>query len=255
MPSSLVSIVPSLPPFYQQLYLAWKALDGGLADGDVLSVKASSDCPLSIGQLSSRITYALLRDMQAKRPHCEKFLAQYGAVHWPQTWSQLHLCNLDRNIVDVNWQIAHGVLYTGARLAHRFHMAHIDPLCFCRADDETLEHLFCGCELARLFVAWVFFNLQSIDPTAGRFTVDELLFGFSANRRRAISSIFVFMLLVMKHTIWVARCDYRFRQKMPVASLCLKTAISKIKFVLGLLGRRCRSVGSAVQVSRSNSRV
>ena len=34
--------LPSLPPFYQQLYLAWKALDGGLADGDILSVKTYS---------------------------------------------------------------------------------------------------------------------------------------------------------------------------------------------------------------------
>ena len=151
------------------------------------------------------------------------------------------MCNLDRNIVNVNWQIAHGVLYTGARLAHRFHMDHIDPLCFCRADDKTLEHLFYECELARLLVAWVFFNLQSIDPTAGRLTVDKLLFGFSATRRQAIPSIIVFMLLVMKHTIWVACCDYCFHQQMPVASLCLKSAILKIKFVLSLLGWRCRA--------------
>ena len=52
----------------------------------------------------------------------EKFLPTYGPLHWPQTWRQLHLCKLDRTVIDLNWQVAHGVLYTGARLAHRFHM-------------------------------------------------------------------------------------------------------------------------------------
>ena len=69
-------------------------------------------------------------------------------------------------------------------LAHDFRMAHVDPRCFCGADDETLEHLFFECELARLLVAWVFF---------------ELLFGFSVERRRAIPSIIIYMLQVMKH--------------------------------------------------------
>ena len=45
----------------------------------------------------------------------------------------------------------------------------------------------------------------------------------------------------MKHTIWVARCDFRFRQKVPVASNCLNQALAKIKFILGLLSKRCKS--------------
>jgi hypothetical protein len=45
----------------------------------------------------------------------------------------------------------------------------------------------------------------------------------------------------MKHIIWVARCDYRFRGKMPVDSECLNKLIVRIKFVLCLLGRKCKS--------------
>ena len=52
------------------------------------------------------------------------------------------LPQLDRTIIDLNWKIAHGVVYTGAHLAYDFHMAHVSPCCFCDADDETLEHLF-----------------------------------------------------------------------------------------------------------------
>ena len=231
-----------LPVFYQRIYRVWRTLDGGLSHGDTFSLTASSSAPLPLDQISSRNTYALLRAKQAQPPHCvAKFLPVYGPLHWPQTWRQLHICNLDRTVIDLNWQISHGVLYTGARLAYRFHIANVDPRCFCAADDETLEHLFFECELARLLVAWVYFHLLRLDPTAGRFSVEELLFGFSEDRRRAIPPIIIFMLLVMKHAIWVARCDFRFRQQMPVAHQCLKTAISKLKFILRILGRRCET--------------
>ena len=116
----------------------------------------------------------------------------------------------------------------------------VDPRCFCRADEETLEHLFFECELARLLVAWVHFNLWQICPTAAVFSVTELLFGFSSERRHIVPPIIIWMLQVMKHIIWVARCDFRFRGQVPVVSECQKKAIAKIKFVLRLFGRRCR---------------
>ena len=89
------------------------------------------------------------------------------------------MCDLDTTIINLNWQIAHGVLYTGAHLFYDFHLANVSPLCFCGADDENLEHMFFECEVARCLVAWVSPHLQSIHPTASRFTVKELLFGFS----------------------------------------------------------------------------
>ena len=175
-------------------------------------------------------------------PHCVvKFSPAYGPLYWSQTWAQLHMCSLDRRIIDLNWQIAHGVLYTGARLALDFNMANINPRCFCNGDEETLEHVFFQCALARLLIAWVFSRLLDCDPTAVRFTVQELLFGFFEARRRAIPSIILYMLQVMKHTIWVARCDFHFRHKPPVPYECLQWAKAKLKFILSLLGRRCRS--------------
>jgi hypothetical protein len=48
----------------------------------------------------------------------------------------------------------------------------------------------------------------------------------------------VWMLHVMKHTIWVPRCDFRFLGKRPIASDCQAKAIAKIKFVLRLFGRQ-----------------
>ena len=232
-----------LPPYYQLIFRAWQALDGSLSDDGALVLGKHSDVPLALENFSSRSVSGLLRQASHVEPSCQvHFRPTYGQFHWSQTWAQLHICTLDRPVIDLNWKIAHGVLYTGAHLANDFHMAHVSPRCFCAADDETLEHLFFECELARLLVAWVYFNLMSCHPTARRFTVEELLFGFSAERRRAIPLIIIYMLQVMKHTIWVARCDFRFRQKKPIVHVCLNKPIAKLKFVLGLLGRRCETV-------------
>ena len=233
----------TLPSFYQIIFRAWQALDGDLSHNNILMLDKHSAVPLAIENFSSRTTSSLLRRKAYVEPHCQdKFRPLYGWLHWSLTWDQLHICTLDQPIIDLNWKIAHGVLYTGAHLAYGFHMAHVDPQCFCGADDKTLEHLFFECELARLLVAWVFFNLMLRNPTAQRFSVDELLFGFSAARHQAIPSIIIDMLQVMKHTTWVAWCDFRFRQTRPLAHVCLLKAIAKLKFVLHLLGRRCETV-------------
>ena len=230
----------TMPEYYHIIIRVWQSLDGGLHD-DELCLAAFSASPLAVERMSSRNVYKLSQDHLNVQPDCiGKFAQQYGPLHCPQTWSQLHLCPFDRIVTDLNWQIAHGVLYTGARLGIRFNITTVDPRCFCRADDETLEHLFFECELARLLVAWVHFNLWQISPSAAVFSVTELLFGFSPERRRIVPPIIIWMLQVMKHTIWVARCDFRFRGQVPVASECQKKAIAKIKFVLRLFGRRCR---------------
>ena len=169
-----------LPPFYHILFQVWRTLDGGLAPDGGLSVLALTDAPLPLDLISPHNIYAFLRSRASTPPHCmEKF---------PPYLLSPALAP-DQAVIDLNWQVAHGVLYTGARLAHRFRM-NVNPSCFCAADDETLEHLFFECELAHILVAWVYFHLSQIDPTAGQFTVEELLFSFSADRQQAIPSLF-----------------------------------------------------------------
>ena len=227
-------LLRSLPTFYQLLFRVWRALDGGLIVGsDELGIWVSSDNPTNISQLTSTHTYTLLRAHNYKEFYCiAKFHPTYGPLHWPETWRQLHIVDLDRKVVDLNWQIAHGVLYTGARLPSNLECVESTVVVFVRLPTRRLNISFSRCELARLLVAWVYTNVVRINPTAGRFTVDELLFGFSEARRQAIPSIFFFMLMVMKHAIWVARCDFRFRQKVPIASNILHIAIRRIKFII-----------------------
>ncbi len=75
-----------------------------------------------------------------------KFAPQYEQpLYWPQTWSQLHLCRFDR--------------------LDRSKLANFRTPVF-------------ECELTRILVAWVNFNLWQICPTPAFFLVIELLFGF-----------------------------------------------------------------------------
>jgi hypothetical protein len=120
-------------------------------------------------------------------------------------------------------------------------MANIDVQCHCRADNETLEHLFFECSYARILVGWVYFNLMVVCPSATPFTVEELLFGVDKHRRRNIPHIIIWMLQMVKHRLWVARCDFRFRGQLRTEAECLKAMIARLKFLLKVLAGRCRS--------------
>lgn len=88
-----------LPPFYQAVLSAWVAVDGGFyALADTLVV-ASSTVRTPVSSVSTKSTNSLLLELEA--------LA---------TWSQLFWFGLDLPMIDVSWQIAHGVFRTGHRL-------------------------------------------------------------------------------------------------------------------------------------------
>ncbi len=132
----------SLPAFYPIIFRVWQSLDGGLT-GNQLFIATSSASPLAVEHLSSRNVYQMSQNNLNRQPHCiVKFASQYRPLYWPQTQSQLPLCLFDRLIIDLNWQIAHGVLYTGSWLGTRFNIANLDTHCFSRVDEEMLEHLF-----------------------------------------------------------------------------------------------------------------
>ena len=208
----------------------------------MLSLDSTSLNPRALGQLSTHVTYVIGRNALNIRPHLvTKFRPQYGDLHWPQTWAQIHLQSMDRSVVDLNWRIAHGVLYTATRLAHSFGMAKIDPSCHCQFGDEILEHLFFDCSYAQLLLGWVYFLFLTCDERAQRFTAAELLFCFSAAKRKRVPDVIVWLLNVVKHALWVARNDFRFRRVRRTEAQCLQAVISRTKFLLKVLAGRCRS--------------
>ena len=121
----------NLPSYYRIIFRAWQALDRGLSDAGELVLGKQSAVPLSLENFSSRTISSLLRKEAYVEPSCQAhFRPTHGPLHCPQMWDQLHICTLDQPIIDLNWKIAHGVLYTGAHLAYDFHMAHVSPRCF-----------------------------------------------------------------------------------------------------------------------------
>ncbi len=139
-----------LPPYYQQLFRTWFQFDGG-AVNSILSLDVSSAKPRPLTQITAHSTYVIGRHLITPNPHCVgKFLPIYGTLHWSETWDQILMTTLDLAVVDVNWKIANGVLYTVSRLVNSFGMANIDPQCHCWPDEETLEHLFFECRYSHI---------------------------------------------------------------------------------------------------------
>ena len=91
--------------------------------------------------LSCKLVYQYILSLKASSLHCvAKFLPIYGSLYWSSTWKQLFLMPLDRKVIDLNWNVCYGVLYTAARLSS-FGYNH-STTCFCGFRTETSEHLF-----------------------------------------------------------------------------------------------------------------
>ena len=82
----------------------------------------------------------------------ETFLPLYGSLYWSATWRQPGFCPVDRAVIDVAWQVVHGVLYTADRLISFGY--DYDPNCFC-GSPETPSHLFFECALAQSVLGWI----------------------------------------------------------------------------------------------------
>ena len=77
---------------------------GGLFQQDVSSV-------------STKLMNSHLSSAAQVTPHCvAEFFPQFGPLYWSCPWRQLFLFDLDRQVIDLAWKVAHGVLYTASRL-------------------------------------------------------------------------------------------------------------------------------------------
>ena len=110
--------------------------------------------PSSVASTSCKSCYELLLSLNPCVPHCvEKFRPSFGDLEWPCVWRALFLMPLDRQVIDLNWKVAHGVVYTAERL--RSFGYDVPEACFCGYHTESLEHLFFSCPLVQSGIAWI----------------------------------------------------------------------------------------------------
>ena len=145
-----------LMTFYKHLVEAWRKLHGGIMADSRLALGIERDAPLKVASMSTQSAYRIGLAIQHKPQHCvTKFHPTYSELHGPETWHQLSYLTLDRTIGDLNWKIAHGVLYTASRLVRSFGYCNVDPRCHWGADEEMLVHLFFKCSFAQFLINWV----------------------------------------------------------------------------------------------------
>ena len=112
---------------------------------------------------STKACYLSLLSESMVSPHCvENFAGAYGALDWLATWHSLFFFDLDRQVVDLSWKVAHGVLYTAQRLGSSG--LPVPLSCFCGAPVESLEHVFFSCPLAQSILPWLQSLLFAFTP-------------------------------------------------------------------------------------------
>ena len=71
-----------------------------------------------VSSLTSKSAYLTLVSELPGVPHCVgKFLPSFGTLYWPSTWRKLFFFDMDWQVIDLSWKVAHGVLYTADRLS------------------------------------------------------------------------------------------------------------------------------------------
>ena len=143
----------ALPPFYQSVFNAWR-LSGGLATLSGLAVGSFLPTePVPVEAISTKQVYDMCLAASECSPHCtQKYSSTYPDIDWVSTWRSLYLMSLDKQVIDLNWRVAHGVTYTADRLIYFGYQ--FGPVCFC-GGTETPEHLFFSCTLEQQGIAWV----------------------------------------------------------------------------------------------------
>lgn len=142
-------------------------------------------------------------------------------------------------MIDLNWKIAHGVLYTAERLSS-FGMP-VPLVCFCNAPLETLSHLFFACPLAQSVLSWLQSLMFSFSPMSPVLLARHSLFGFDPVELRATPLVFVYILNVRKFFIWRSRNDFRFHGVHPGAVSVIESVRARVKFNLPLFFNRFKS--------------
>ena len=174
------------------------------------------------------------------RPHCiAKFRPSFGDLDWLSTWKSLFFLPLDRQVIDLNWKVAHGVLYTAERLSSFGY--NLPTSCFCGCYMESSEHLFFSCPLIQSaidFIQSLPFRACPLPPPPPPIIVRHMLFGFSSDELRCVPRVFPYLLNLSKFLVWCQRNDYRFRSVPPSALKLLACLSSRTGFYLPLFFKR-----------------
>ena len=229
-----------LPGFYLALLTAWRSANGAFLPNRGSLCVGSGLMVMPATTMSTKSAYLMLLSDRSAIPHCvAKFFVPFGLLYWSATWRQLFFFDMDRQVIDLSWKVAHGVLYTADRLSS-FGYA-IPTACFCGHPLETLDHLFFSCPLADSVLSWLSSLLFLSSPSFGSILLCHVRFGFSDDELLCVPHFFVYALNVCKFSIWVARNDFRFRDVRPGAVAVLERVKSRLRFHLPLFFRRFRS--------------
>ena len=107
-----------LPPVYSSLLFAWRSLNGSFStphNSLAVGVRLPLACTPVAG-VSTRSCYLYLLSENMVQPTTDKFSFTFGPLNWPATWRSLSFFDVDRHVIDLNWKLAHGVLFTAQHL-------------------------------------------------------------------------------------------------------------------------------------------
>jgi hypothetical protein len=223
-----------LPPFYRSVMRTWFRFSRRLENGHIL-IQGPGTSSCSLGDLTASVAYRYLSHLDKSEHRCVgKYRDRGITVDWSSVWHNLQLWRFIRPVRDTSWSVAHSILPTADRL--RKMGMDVPPLCHC-GEPETIEHIFCQCQLAMKLLAWYQSWVKRANPQAAYPSTGQILVGY--DRTVKLPPVFPCLLGIIRHQLWVARNGFRFDQKPPDFESVVVAAKSALRFTLQVQQRHC----------------
>ena len=212
----------------------WFRFSRRLENGHIL-IQGPGTSSCSLGDLTASVAYRYLSHLDKSEHRCvSKYRDRGITVDWSSVWHNLQLWRFIRPVRDTSWSVAHSILPTADRL--RKMGMDVPPLCHC-GEPETIEHIFCQCQLAMKLLAWYQSWVKRANPQAAYPSTGQILVGY--DRTVKLPPVFPCLLGIIRHQLWVARNGFRFDQKPPDFESVVVAAKSALRFTLQVQQRHC----------------
>ena len=150
--------IATLPTFFYHCFLAWIALGGSLSGGELVVGASLVGGPSLVSNMTTRTCYDLLLSRNPALHHCVgKFLPFLGAWEWCSTWCSLFFMPLDRQVIDLNWKLAHVVLSV-AGLTFSGNGQRMDVWTLSNSEFDLYFYIAIGCFYSPFSLFFMFFS-------------------------------------------------------------------------------------------------
>ena len=148
---------------------------------------------------------------------------------WSKIWELANNAILDNKLKDLQWRLAHDILYTGSKIKKWGMGEGICPMASCSCV-ESVDHIFRECPKVRPILSWLSCVLKFAPGSKFGTNTNSFLYGFpEIEGPKAVFNRMWFVVCVTKLVLWRSRCLHVFESKLHPTNAIILAIINHIE--------------------------